>query len=88
MTYIKKYLGTPRDPGKNAFAVTPSDSTELTVGRAIWVGTGGDLAVQMANDEDADTVIFKNVSDGVLLPFEVRKVLSTGTTASDIVVVY
>lgn len=86
MSYVKKNIGTARDPAKSAFSVSPSDSTELTVGRAIWVGTGGNLAVQMAND--SSSVTFVNVPSGVLLPFEVLKVLSTGTTASDIVVVY
>lgn len=69
-------------PANSAVAVTPSDSTELDITRGVYVGTGGDLAVVMADDSLA--VTFVAVPSGVLLPIRVLKVMSTNTTASDI----
>lgn len=82
-TDMKNIISTPRDPAVNAYAITPSDSDVLTFTRGLWIGTGGDLAVVMSQDEDA--VTFANVPSGVMLPFAVSKVMSTNTTASGIV---
>jgi hypothetical protein len=63
-------------------AVTPADSGSLTnPSRAIYVGTGGDMAVVML---DGSTGTFKNVSSGTLLPISVTQVKLTGTTAANI----
>lgn len=66
-----------------AAAITPSDVTMFTEPTAIYVGTGGTLVVNMwgANEETT----FTNVPNGSFLPILVDMVLSTGTTASDIV---
>lgn len=63
--------------------VTPSDSYEFLQNRAIWVGTGGDLAVVTRG---GDRVVIKNVQSGTLLPLQVKQILpvSSGTTATDI----
>jgi len=73
---------TQTEPGGNAEAVTASDSTTI-YSRAIYVGTSGDLAVTMLIGEN--NVTFPNVVSGTVLPIKVSKVLSTGTTATDIV---
>jgi hypothetical protein len=73
-------------PAMSGVAVTKHDTTEISVTRGLYVGTGGDVAVKMRNDSTA--VTFKNVADGSLLPLRVKLVLSTGTTASDIVALY
>lgn len=70
----------------SASAVTPSDTTILPVTRALYVGTGGNLSVVMGDDEN--TVTFNNVSSGAIFPIQVFKVLSTGTTASNIVALW
>jgi len=67
-----------------AVAVTPSDSTELQVTRGLYVGTSGNLSVVMA---DGQTIVFSSVPIG-MFPIQVTKVLSTNTTASNIVAVY
>lgn len=66
-------------------AITKSDDTDLTTSkiRALWVGTGGNVAVIALNDTAAVTIT--NVSDGTLLPIMVTKVMATNTTASNIV---
>ena len=70
----------------SAGAVTPSDSTVLNPTRGLYVGTGGDVAVKMANQ--TTSVIFPDVLGGSILPIQVVKVLSTGTTASGMVALY
>lgn len=72
--------------GKKLRAVTPDDDNDLPDGpcRALWVGTIGNISVIL--DGDTSAVVLKNVNE--LLPFEVRRVLSTNTTADDIVAVY
>jgi len=80
------------DPAQGGFAVTKSDSTlfdnngtNQPAPRAIYVGGAGDLAVEFV---DGTQVVFASVGAGTLLPINVRKVLSTGTTATSIVGVY
>ena len=65
--------------------VTPSDSTDLTglATKGIYVGTGGDVAYQFTGDTAAHTL--KNVASGTLLPGNYKRVMSTNTTASNIV---
>lgn len=68
------------------YAVTPNDSTDLTHGqcRALFVGTGGNVAVL---NDDGDSVTFA-VGDGQVLPIRTTRVLATGTDASGIVALY
>ena len=62
--------------------VTPNDTYEFNiVNRAIWVGTGGNLAVITRG---GDQVVISNVQDGTLLPLTVKVILSNGTTATNI----
>lgn len=72
-------------PAIGAAAVTASDSADLTdtPTRALWVGTAGDVKCDMQSGE---TVTFKNVSG--LLPVAVKRVYSTGSTASSIIALY
>lgn len=71
-------------PAHGAVAVTPSDATTLPITRGLYVGTTGDVAVIMA---DGQTVTFTAVPVQIL-PVQVSKVLSTGTTASNILALY
>lgn len=69
-------------PAEHAEAVTPSDSTDLLiVSRALFVGSGGNIAVVMASGA---AVTFTGVTSGSILPVRVSRVKSTGTTASSI----
>lgn len=74
------------DPVDNAASVTPNDSTDLTaVTRAIYVGGFGDMAVIMKNGQ---TVTFTNLESGVVYPYRVSRILSTGTTATGIIALW
>ncbi len=67
-----------------AVAITKSDSTVFPITRAIYVGTTGDIAVHMA---DGQTITFKTVPVGPF-PIQVDQVLSTGTTAAELIALY
>ena len=72
-------------PGTRASAVTPSDSTELNC-RALYIGTTGNVAViPIGNGSTA--VTFSNVPVG-WFPVACWKVMSTNTTASNIVAIF
>ena len=73
-------------PAIGAAAVTPNDSTDLSrPSRAVFVGGAGNLKADMTN---GDTVTFTGVLAGSVLPIRVRRVYSTGTTATNIVSMY
>jgi hypothetical protein len=74
------------DPGEGGFAITPNDNADLSrVTRKLYVGTQGDIQVTLAND---DTIIFPALAAGIFHRLRVKRVLSTGTSASGIVGVY
>jgi len=71
------------DPATSAVAITPNDSTNLTVAaRAIYVGTGGTLVLKGWDDV---SVTFTNIPNGTILPVAAKRVMATGTTATDLV---
>lgn len=73
-------------PATGGFAVTPSDVAALsTVCRALYVGSGGHLAVRMLSGE---TLTLPDVPSGSLLPLRVSHVLATGTAATGLVALY
>jgi hypothetical protein len=79
---FKHYSRSLTSPPEHALAIQPDDAAVLPqVPRALWVGSGGDLAVRMAGGE---TVILAGVPAGTLLPVRVARVLASGTTAGDI----
>lgn len=73
--------GSVTAPAGGAFAITPADAGAIYA-TSLYVGTGGDIAVDM---ENGDTVTFSAVPSGAIMPIRVRRVYSTGTTASNIV---
>lgn len=73
-------------PGFQFEAITPNDSNDLAIAaRSLYIGTGGNIAV---HNSDGDTVLFTNVADGTFLPINTLRVLSTNTTASNIIAIY
>lgn len=71
-------------PAGSSFAINPDDSASLPViSKALYIGTGGDLTVQLAHD--SSDRLFKNVSSGAILDLRASHVRATGTTAADIV---
>lgn len=82
----EKYQGRADDitsPARGGFAITPSDSTDLTAEtRAIYVGSAGDVAAVLAS---GDEVSFVGLAGGTVLPIRARRIKATGTTATALV---
>ena len=75
-------------PARRAAAVTPSDTVDLTAyAKALYVGAAGNVRVLTVGGEDADAVTFANHPVG-WFPVQVRRVLATGTTATQIVAAF
>lgn len=71
-------------PSPSAFAINADDDNDITYPiRALYVGTGGDLVVIL--QDDTTEVTFANVLGGSCLPIQVKRVMATGTAASDLV---
>ena len=72
----------------NAVAITPNDSTDLSVTtNRLYVGGAGALVVRLIGDPSTN-VTFAAVPAGTTLPIRVVRVLSSGTAASSIVGLY
>ena len=72
-------------PSRNIFLISPSDTVNFAkAARGISFGTAGTLAVETIGG-DTVTIPSGSLAAGVIHPIHVRKVLSTGTTAGDIV---
>ncbi len=74
-----------------AVAVSKSDTVDISVGpngayaKAIYVGSAGDVTVLPVDAvNDTDVVLFSNHPVGYM-PLQVRRIMSTGTTASGFV---
>jgi tripartite-type tricarboxylate transporter receptor subunit TctC len=75
-------------PGRQVEVVVPDDTDDLLAyAKVLYIGTGGDVAIIPPLNADGAAVTFVNVPDGTILPISARRVLATGTTASDIVAV-
>lgn len=71
-------------PAIGASAITPNDSTDISVTRGIYVGGSGDLKVKMM---DGSVITFTGLAGGMVHPLSVSRVYATGTTATSIVAV-
>jgi len=68
-------------PARNAMDITPSDTVDLPfVTRAIYVGTSGDIVVNMVGSQTTNPITYHNVSRG-WHSICVSRVYATGTTA-------
>lgn len=72
-------------PVRRLVAVTKSDSTIVNCD-ALYVGTTGDVAILAA--EDSVAVTLPSVPAGAILPIACKKVMTTNTTASNMVALF
>jgi hypothetical protein len=72
-------------PPTHAFAVIPDDATDLQQpSRCINVGITGNVLVTMLGNE----IVTLRVAAGVTFPVRARRIWATGTTATNLVVMY
>lgn len=70
-------------PAQDAFAITPSNSTNFNSScRGIYVGVGGDITLVTPSNK---TILFAAVPQGTILPVTCIRVNSSGTGASSLV---
>lgn len=84
---LNYFLAAPDLIPQSAFEITPSDGDLLPkIATGIHVGIAGDVSVENLL---GNTVTFENVTQGQLLETgSIRKVLSTGTTATNLIAYY
>ena len=74
-------------PAEFAATITPNDSTDLShPSRALFVGGAGNVAVIMARENGPVTIA--GVVAGSVLNIAVKRVMSTNTTATNIVALW
>lgn len=73
-------------PSGQSYAVTPNDSTAIPVGRGLYVGVAGDVVGRLRGDTSDRT--FKNMAQGVEHAMSFVLIKATGTTATDMVVLF
>lgn len=73
---------TPDSCARAVFAITPADSDLAHPVRALYVGGTGNISVVATS---GTTATFVNVAAGSILPVSVKRVSSTGTTATNII---
>ncbi len=73
-------------PAEHAFAITPHDTNELEyVTRELYAGSGGTIVAVLKN---GDEVTLASVPSGARLPYRIRQIKATGTTATNLVGLY
>jgi hypothetical protein len=97
-------LGAPADDGQSAgsrswvlnqgrifVAVTPSDGTDLVLAptRAVLTaGAAGAACVLTVIGADDTASVALTIAPGIAHPFQVKRILATGTTCTSIVAIY
>jgi hypothetical protein len=93
-TAVDPFFATNEEPitaGRSAAAIVPSDTADLPhVTSSIYVGGAGNLVVLMADPGSIDsaTVTFTAVPVGTVLQIQARRVMATGTTATNLVAIW
>ncbi len=78
---------TLESPATKAFTITPDNNNDLAfVTRGFYVGSGGNITVIMMDDDVP--ILFPYLPAGVTKPWRVKRVMSTGTTATGMVGLY
>jgi hypothetical protein len=71
-----------------AFSITPSDTVNLQNVAVVYVGsTSGGSAIQVTT-ANGDNVTFSGLVAGSVLPVQVLRVWSTGTSATSLIGIY
>jgi hypothetical protein len=67
----------------SGFSITPDDDNDLAqIANAIYCGGAGDIVLVTPSGAQ---LTFSAVAAGTVLPFKAKKVLATGTTATNLI---
>lgn len=73
-------------PAENGFSITPNDGADVAfITRKIYVGGAGNIALIT---KKGDTIIYVAVPVGTTLDVRASRVLSTGTSATNLLGLY
>lgn len=86
---LTNYTGAPYDIGSGTglVAVVPNDGVDLARGasKGLYIGVAGNVAVVTTG---GDSATLTALTIGIIHPISVKRVLATGTTATNILAVY
>ena len=68
----------------NTYEIYQSNNSAGGTDLNVYVGTGGDIQVMMTAGTGTENHLFQNVVSGSFLPIQVKRVLATSTTASNL----
>ena len=68
----------------NTYEIYQSNNSAGGTDLNVYVGTGGDIEVMMTAGVGTEKHLFQNVVSGSFLPIQVKRVLATNTTASNL----
>lgn len=75
-----------QSPARDGLNITPNDSTDLAfTAKSLYVGGTGDVKITTASGA---ILTFPNVQGGSVLPWFVKRLWATGTTATGFVTAY
>lgn len=87
LNFAKNYNAPGADPGYDGYAVTASDSADLSNGpcRALYVTVGGNVNVQLLG---GGTAVLTTLTAGQIVEIAATRVMATSTTATGIFALY
>lgn len=80
---LQSFPATPMTYGRRGRLVTPSNTTDLPgpVKAVVVVGAGNVSVLPISNPDD-EPIVFIGCEMGFIVPYQIRRVLATGTTAT------
>ena len=78
-------MSTQSDPAQGAEAITPHDTNVIGITRGIYIGGAGDVALYSL---DGNLVTFVGCLAGSVLPVVTKRVMSTNTSATNLIALY
>lgn len=77
---------TPGSFGRKGRAVSASDTVDIIPYARLLVTVGGTLVILPVENADGETLNLGTVTAGFIVPYEARRVMSTGSTATVITI--